>query len=564
MDFSKDFEKLHLQNIAFGDKQVTKIIHQVSIELAKEIQKWSLVAGDSFSIQNYKPLKNKINRIIGEMNSDLSLLTTSQMTKAWALSNRKNDYLANQYLANIGMTEGIKQTFFQINSTALDAFINRTENAFTISDRIWRSTAGIKDELETYVGHGIATGKSAQTITKDVRGLLKEPDKVFRRVRDKNGNLVLSKPAKAYRPVKGVYRSSYKNALRLTRTETNMAYRLSDAARRKQLPFVTGITVHLSAAHSQIDICDEMQGKYPKGFQFSGWHPNCFCYSTADLLPKEKFIEMLDGKPAPIKYYRMGAPKRALTYLANVVAKSPKSHYFTQAEGTFNASLTGMAEGVEPTLVNLKLPKAAKPKVLKPDYDIYDDYETANDAVYDWSYDKAPQAVLDSVSRYTGSHYSDINDLLRIPNWTVGRSEVRIQQVKKHVDNIKLMYKDAPRYKGTVYRGMTWFDETSKGAKALLPNLKKGNIITDPGFMSTTTREGIAKGFADWDRSTGARKLRVVFEIDTENGVPIRNLSQISSEDEILLNCGSSFIIKDIDEKVESGIKKITVKLKEL
>ena len=65
-------------------------------------------------------------------------------------------------------------------------------------------------------------------MSRDVCGYLRNPDKLFRRVRDKHGNLRLSKAAKAYHPGRGVYRSSYRNALRLTATENNMAYRTAD------------------------------------------------------------------------------------------------------------------------------------------------------------------------------------------------------------------------------------------------------------------------------------------------------------------------------------------------
>ena len=63
-------------------------------------------------------------------------------------------------------------------------------------------------------------------LSRDVRRYLRNPDKLFRRVRDKHGNLRLSKAAKAYHPGRGVYRSSYRNALRLTATENNMVIEL--------------------------------------------------------------------------------------------------------------------------------------------------------------------------------------------------------------------------------------------------------------------------------------------------------------------------------------------------
>lgn len=112
-------------------------------------------------------------------------------------------------------------------------------------------------------------------------------------MRDEHGQLQLSKRAKAYHPGQGVYRSSYKNARRLAATETNIAYRTSDHLRWQQLDFVVGIEIHLSGNHTLNgkpfhDICDELAGKYPKDFKFTGWHPLCRCFVTSILKTPEE------------------------------------------------------------------------------------------------------------------------------------------------------------------------------------------------------------------------------------------------------------------------------------
>jgi hypothetical protein len=91
----------------------------------------------------------------------------------------------------------------------------------------------------------------------------------------------------------GVYRSSYKNALRLARTENNMAYHSADYERWQQLDFVVGIEVMLSNNHTLngvpfTDICNDLQGKYPKNFKFTGWHPACRCFAVSILKTDEE------------------------------------------------------------------------------------------------------------------------------------------------------------------------------------------------------------------------------------------------------------------------------------
>jgi hypothetical protein len=130
-------------------------------------------------------------------------------------------------------------------------------------------------------------------MARDLKQYLQYPDKLFRRVRDEHGVLHLSKAAKQFHPGQGVYRSSFKNARRLAATETNMAYRSSDYERYQQLDFIVGIEVALSNNHTLngvpfTDICDDLKGKYPKTFKFTGWHPLCRCHVLTLLKTEEE------------------------------------------------------------------------------------------------------------------------------------------------------------------------------------------------------------------------------------------------------------------------------------
>lgn len=160
-------------------------------------------------------------------------------------------------------------------------------------------------DIESALEIGIKSGQPASAIARDLKQYLKEPDKLFRRVRDKDGVLHLSSRAKEYHPGQGVYRSSYKNALRLAATECNMAYRESDYERWQQLDFVVGIEVKLSNNHTLnghpfTDICDDLAGRYPKDFKFRGWHPFCRCHAVSILKTNEEIMadnkRILEGK----------------------------------------------------------------------------------------------------------------------------------------------------------------------------------------------------------------------------------------------------------------------------
>lgn len=96
---------------------------------------------------------------------------------------------------------------------------------------------------------------------------------------------------------KGYYKSAAQNAMRVTRTETNIAYRRADNERWAQMDFVLGQRVQLSRSHPRTDICDKLQGDYPKEFVFDGWHPQCYS-DDSEVLTQEGwklFAEVQDN-----------------------------------------------------------------------------------------------------------------------------------------------------------------------------------------------------------------------------------------------------------------------------
>ena len=82
--------------------------------------------------------------------------------------------------------------------------------------------------------------------------------------------------------------------MRLTRSEINMAYRQSDMERMQQFDFIVGYEVKLSKSRPPdfYDICDELKGKYPKNFNFKGWHPQCLCHVITITLTPEEMNEL--------------------------------------------------------------------------------------------------------------------------------------------------------------------------------------------------------------------------------------------------------------------------------
>lgn len=256
-----------------------------------------------FLFDKFPAIKERVQKLFQELHAQLTTTITEGNRREWLLSEAKNDAMVEKLCKRAGISADRAKEWLQPNMEALEAFQGRKERGMGLSDRVWRLTDQFKSELEMALELGLGDGKSAADLSRDVREYLNEPHKLFRRVRNEKGQLRLSKSAAAYHPGQGVYRSSYKNALRLTATENNMAYRTADHERWQRLDFVIGIEILLSNNHPCEDICDELAGEYPKTFKFVGWHPFCRCIAVPKLADDDEFIErqqaLIDGQDVP-------------------------------------------------------------------------------------------------------------------------------------------------------------------------------------------------------------------------------------------------------------------------
>lgn len=298
-------DKKHLRNLASYAARVDAIYKTATKEAAK--LGTSIDVFDSskpFSFADYPMTKKRIENLLADLRNSLSVTIVSGVKSEWTLANNKNDELSRRVFgSNVGnLSQREYRKYFTNNDTALEAFTERKTNGLNLSDRVWNYTDQFKNEIELGLDVGIRNGLSADEMARDLQQYLKHPDMLFRRVRDEHGQLVLSQRAKDFHPGQGVYRSSYKNARRLAVTETNMAYRTADFLRWQEMDFVVGIEVKLSNNHNCkgvkpgtfYDICDELAGRYPKDFKFTGWHPHCRCTAIPILKTEEEFFNSLD------------------------------------------------------------------------------------------------------------------------------------------------------------------------------------------------------------------------------------------------------------------------------
>ena len=285
------YDKKHKENLAKRARKVQQL-YDAAIKRIAQAAAPSLFDADTkkeFHFEDFPALKKEMEALMQDLGSSLQANIEDGDQESWTLSNTKNDAMVDSIIGKKHLPKKVVQAWKHPHLEALNAFIARKEAGMNLSRRVWNLTQQFKSELELALELGMGEGKSAAALSRDVRKYLVEPNKLFRRVRDKSGALRLSKAAAAYHPGQGVYRSSYKNALRMTATENNIAYRTADHNRWQALPFVIGIEIHISNNHPTEDICDLFDGKrFPKDFKFTGWHPWCRCYAVSVLASQEE------------------------------------------------------------------------------------------------------------------------------------------------------------------------------------------------------------------------------------------------------------------------------------
>ncbi len=301
----RQYNQTHLRNLAQYQAEVTRIFEDVVKEAARLGINLDSPEGRMLSFNDLPAVRHRVNALLKAMRQRLEAAVVNGINAEWALANGKNDAVVEQ-IAAAGLTKGDTKAYFNNHAAALKAFKARKTAGMSLSRRVWNLTQQYKSELEMALDCGIRDGLSAQEMARQLKQYLNYPDKLFRRVRDEHGVLQLSKAAAAFHPGRGVYRSSHKNALRLAGTETNIAYRTADHERIQALDFVLGIKIVLSNNHTirnskglrvpLTDICDELAGNYPKGFKFTGWHPNCRCHTETILLSGADFEDFLKAK----------------------------------------------------------------------------------------------------------------------------------------------------------------------------------------------------------------------------------------------------------------------------
>lgn len=261
-----------------------------------------------FNFDNFPQLKARLNDIFNDYYQNSLLCYKSGITDGVALAYNHDEIVIGGYSVLTDKAIRIAR------DTAAATFISnrlKTKNGLNLAQIVWNYCQQTKSEFEmamsNTIADGIKKGSSAEEVGKSIRKYLNDPDMMYRRYHtikvQKNGKkkdvvtwrrrrIIDGKVRFIEEPLEkvgmGVYRSARKNALRVARTEINSAYHKARNERWQNEPFVIGQYIHVSPQHNIDDICNDLEGRYPKDYVWISWHPQCICTSDPITIQGEE------------------------------------------------------------------------------------------------------------------------------------------------------------------------------------------------------------------------------------------------------------------------------------
>ena len=247
-------------------------IRKAGLELRREINKW-------------------LNKLI-RRSAILGFMNMGNALKPIFKSNREsfNGELEEQEIIEAQLDFGLKTDFANRNKPEISLktkkwsiIFRKVMRAVTVrnlaglnpSQRIFELTIGTEIQLKRILANGVSIGKPSATIAREIKKFLSPQ---------------ILKGTERLGP--GVYRSPFKNAMRVARTETNRAYTSASANWAKEKEWVEGMTITLSASHTSTDICDNWAGQTVSPEQFERlvpFHPHCMCFGSLKI--RKEFLE---------------------------------------------------------------------------------------------------------------------------------------------------------------------------------------------------------------------------------------------------------------------------------
>ncbi len=359
--------------------QVSRLYDEAITKISRQMLTIDFEPDKPFSFEEYG-LQDKVDSIMDNLADNIYKAVSASVVNEFKVSEKNVAELLKEIVPKQNIEKQVQAEIFSHVRTS-DAVKSVMAKMPNVSQRVWNgATLG---QMETAVQEAMLEGMPAKQMATLMKKYLNEPDNFFRRFRIKTGESEtgesiygrqwkkrIQQPDGTYKwkdckpsdyPAgEGVYHSSYKNALRMARTHTNIAYRTADYNTYQSTPFVIGIEIRISNNHTTKtskgvvpleDICDRLAGKYPKDFKWTGWHPNCRCYQIPILATQEETDKMIedileggDGSNVECDNEIKELPKNFLDWLKdneNRIVEANSLPYFLTDNATWVSNALG-------------------------------------------------------------------------------------------------------------------------------------------------------------------------------------------------------------------------------
>ena len=170
---------------------IQSVYETLNLEAAKLVENLGIddAVEEPFSFSDYPETQKKMAEIQKRFVEDIGAVIYRGTSDEWKNSNEVQDLLANNVLkAYDAVIDKEKyKVLYQTNSDALEAFQNRKDKGFNVSDKLWSQSSVYKKELEDAISCAIEKGMSAVTLSKRISKYLQDFPQLQKDYKEKFG-----------------------------------------------------------------------------------------------------------------------------------------------------------------------------------------------------------------------------------------------------------------------------------------------------------------------------------------------------------------------------------------
>lgn len=278
----EEWRDAYLKVTQANDKKVLRILRDSYADISRMLTEQSGRGGVGALVrqQQLKQIQRELLRHQAEMFRKLGLVVEAGRMEAAAAAIELGDEVTRAMLAShltVAEVAALTDSMAQAAMRTLDMATARAlspSGPVPLSQRIYRTSTGVGNQLDRMVNSALARGLSAKEFAREVRPFY-NPD------------------------VPGGTRYA---AMRLARTEINAAAHAIATNHMVDVPWLEAMQWRLSRSHPKADECDTLAkqdteglgpGRYSAGKVPSKPHPQCFCYVTPEVQDEDTFLNGL-------------------------------------------------------------------------------------------------------------------------------------------------------------------------------------------------------------------------------------------------------------------------------